>query len=386
VTCTINGPFVPGTTTTGPAIGVKLNENAQVGSVIDNGTTTVRTPTSPTVTTAAILDVVVASIKGFSPIEPARRLDTRDGAGGLGIVGKIQPGQVITIPIHGFANIPATATGVSMNVTAVGGSNAGWITVYPCDGNANGTSTVNFEKQSGSVDLAAPNAATMGLSAARTVCATASIAVDLVIDVNGFHSPTSIYKYRPVDAVRAAHTRDSQGGARLAAGSTLRVTLPSVPANSHGVMLDVIGVNPTANGYLTVWSCDGARPVASNLNPIVGRARPNQVISPIGSAGTVCVYAFTEVDVVIDITGWFASGAGNAFVGEGPKRVFDTNAGQGHTGALAASEVISVDMSSYAPANSAVQINLTSSNTPSDGFLTAYACEAGGRSHRSQTR
>ncbi len=47
------------------------------------------------------------------------------------------------------------------------------------------------------------------------------------------------------------------------------------------------------------------RPTASNLNVVAGRITPNAVFTRIGANGTVCVFAQTTVDVVVDISGSF---------------------------------------------------------------------------------
>lgn len=159
-----------------------------------------------------------------------------------------------------------------------------------------------------------------------------------------------------------------------------------VPASGVGaVSLNVTSNGATADGYITVYAC-GTREVVSSVNFTAGHTVANAVITPVSPSGAVCFYATTPTDVVVDINGWFATGA--AFSAVGPKRVFDTRTDSGSTvlrnvaatqipagGTL---EVQLTDLPGYVPAAgvAAVSLNVVVTNPGGSGFITVYACGA----------
>ena len=96
-------------------------------------------------------------------------------------------------------------------------------------------------------------------------------------------------------------------------------------------MLNVTAVNPAGAGFLTVYPEDGARPLASNVDYVAGRAVANHVVVPLsttgGSLGQITVYSSQSADVVVDVSGYFsaAGGTGSQFNAEAaPVRICDT--------------------------------------------------------------
>lgn len=74
---------------------------------------------------------------------PTRILDTRN-ATGVPTRTPVGAGATLSLTVAGVAGVPATATAVTLNVTAVGSTKGGYLTVYP-DGVARPVSTnVNF--------------------------------------------------------------------------------------------------------------------------------------------------------------------------------------------------------------------------------------------------
>ncbi|MFM8529686.1 MAG: hypothetical protein ACKOD2_08440, partial [Ilumatobacteraceae bacterium] len=58
-----------------------------------------------------------------------------------------------------------------------------------------------------------------------------------------------------------------------------------------------------------------------------GQTVPNAVIVPVDTNGDICTYVYGEADVIIDVNGWFRSGAG--FTTVAPTRIADTRDGTG---------------------------------------------------------
>ena len=122
----------------------------------------------------------------FAGVQPARVLDTRVGAstvdGQQVGSGRVAAGSKIVVQVSGRGGVPVGAAAAVLNLTAVGGSGAGFVTAYPCDAAVPTASSVNF------VDgVAAPNAVVMKLSATGTVCLSVfQESVDLIVDVTGY--------------------------------------------------------------------------------------------------------------------------------------------------------------------------------------------------------
>jgi hypothetical protein len=110
----------------------------------------------------------------------------------------------------------------------------------------------------------------------------------------------------------------------------------------------------------------------------------NAVIAPISTSGTVCFFSLAVTDIVVDINGWFSTGAG--FSAVDPERLFDTRPGT--TGLrqvpkdkvggadVFVLEVRAADLFGSVPATgvSAVSINVAVTASEGDGFVTAYPC------------
>lgn len=80
----------------------------------------------------------------------------------------------------------------------------------------------------------------------------------------------------------------------------------TIPADAVGLSLNVTALDATAPSFLTIWP-DGARPVASSLNPVPGEPpTPNAVTTNLSGSGAFNVYNLAgTVDVIIDINGYY---------------------------------------------------------------------------------
>jgi hypothetical protein len=112
----------------------------------------------------------------------------------------------------------------------------------------------------------------------------------------------------------------------LGAGEVLEVQVGGVggvPGNAAAAALNFTVANPAAVGYVTVYPCGVARPVASNLNFVAGQAIPNLVLAKLGASGRVCVYSSVATDVIVDVSGYFPAGSGYTPI-DNPNRILDT--------------------------------------------------------------
>lgn len=288
---------------------------------------------------------LIADVNGYFPTgsgfvsnTPDRVFDTRVGsAQGLRTVSKSKVGDGTELRVQ-FTNLPggitpATGVGaVSLNVTVTGSrapDTGGFVTVYPC-GNRPDASNLNF--RSGQT---VPNAVITPVSANGEVCFYVFGSTDLIADINGYFPSGS--GFVATEPVRVADTRagSAQGlrtvtKQRIGGNTTLQLQLTNLPggitpASGIGaVSLNVTAVNTTANqygGYVTTYPC-GTIPDVSSLNFVSNQIVPNAVIAPLSANGTICFYAYGQTDLIVDLNGYFPTGAG--FVPVNPKRMFDT--------------------------------------------------------------
>jgi hypothetical protein len=96
-----------------------------------------------------VLDVVGYLPAGtdFTTVTPSRVLDTRNRTQG-DHAGPLQQGQTVSQVIAGRNGVPADATAVAVNITAVNPSHTSFLTVFPAGERRPGTSALNFGPRS----------------------------------------------------------------------------------------------------------------------------------------------------------------------------------------------------------------------------------------------
>ncbi|MBL8216282.1 MAG: hypothetical protein JNK87_36525 [Bryobacterales bacterium] len=126
------------------------------------------------------------------------------------------------------------------------------------------------------------------------------------------------------------------GGPVMAAGSTRTVAIPQsrcgVPSTAQAYSLNITVVPRGPLSYLSVFPTGAGQPLVSTLNAFDGGVVSNAAIVPAGSNGTVDVFVTNLTDVIVDINGYFAPGAGAEFFPVTPCRVADTRVGSGKVG------------------------------------------------------
>jgi hypothetical protein len=74
------------------------------------------------------------------------------------------------------------------------------------------------------------------------------------------------------------------------------------------VAVNVTAVDPTVEGYLTLYPAGTALPLASTINFRSGIVRANNAVLPLGTSGQVSVFCGMgsgSVHFVLDVTGYF---------------------------------------------------------------------------------
>jgi hypothetical protein len=322
--------------------------------------------------------VPTAAPTGFAPLSPARIVDTRISSGAARLVA----GATTRIQVTGQGGVSADAKAVLANVTLTAPAGPGFLTMWNCSAARPEVSTLNF-----SANETVANAATIPLNSTGQLCAFSSVSADLVIDVGGYYSATANGRYMPVSPVRLLDSREGVGtAARLTVGQVVELPVvgaAGVPTNASAVALNVTGILPTSNAFITAFPC-GTMPPTSSLNPAAGKVTPNLVLAQVSPNGTVCFFANTDIDMVVDVVGYVSNAATNRFTPSAPFRFTDTrdnfrpemSAGQNGT-SLAANQTLVVQIAGVrgVPANAeAISANITVVDAAARGFVTAWPC------------
>jgi cell wall-associated NlpC family hydrolase len=284
-------------------------------------------------------------------VTPTRLLDTRSGA-------KPAAGATVDLPVVGSAGVPFGAQAAVVTITATSADGAGYLTAYPCGTTPPLASNVNVAPGS-----TTPNLATVALSAAGDICLYVSVATHVLVDLTAWYGPGDD-RLVNVAPTRIADTR--AGGQKLGAGQVLVVT-PVPGAGAHAVALNVTATEPDRAGFLTVFPCDAAPPVASNVNYATGETVADAAVVGLAADGTVCVFTSAASHVVVDLNGWFGPAGKASFGAQPPRRLADTRS---EAAALAAGDELTVAVPG------AAVLNLTVTSPRASGYLTAYPCGA----------
>ena len=329
----------------------------------------------------------------YTPVDPARILDTRTG---LGVadehVGPLGVGQVIELDVTDVAGVPAEGVGaVVLNVTVTEAAGRGYVTVYPCGFARPVASNLNFVR-----GVNAANLVTAKVGQDGRVCLFTSNQTHLVADVSGWYADDFAavpgFWYHQLDPARIVDTRDGTGlGERpigpLATGEVLAVTIPGaggVPADGdvRAVTMNVTVDDATEAGYITVFPCDQLRPTVSNVN--FDPANPtvaNLATVRLSSTGQVCFFASAATSLIVDVQGYFSPHVAVTFTSVTPVRVLDTRDGTGldvvRPTPAGRGSVIELHVAGEhgVPVDAeAVLLNVTVTGTEGAGYVTAWPC------------
>lgn len=330
---------------------------------------------------------------GFTPVVPARLLDTRSGQptvdGAQAGTGRLPAEGVVTVDVAGRAGVPSSEVrSVVLNVTVVAPDADGFLTVYPSNVPRPLASNVNYRGG----DVVASQVV-VGVSPDGRVDIFSLAAADLVVDVVGWvatsddASGSALVPARLVDSRPGSSTVDGRlaGFGSLDAGRSVEVDVlgrGGVPSSGVGaVIVSVAAVDPAGPGFLTVHPDGETRPNSSSVNMTGGGAVANQVVAKLGANGRFVVYSSVRTDVLVDVVGWLA--VDSDFAAITPGRLLDTRAGmstvdgrQAGVGRITAGTTIDVEIGGRAgvPVDGAgsVMLNVTAVDPAGPGFLAVY--------------
>jgi hypothetical protein len=328
--------------------------------------------------------VVVGSVAGrYTPLTPARILDTRSGAGG--VTGPLGPGATVDVQVTGRGGVPTSGVAaVALNVAVTQPTAAGYLTLFAAGSPQPATANVTF-----GAGQTVPNLVVIKIGAGGKVAMFNSAGTHVIYDVAGWYSDsarTNEGRYQPLQPARIFDTRQgTDGHVRLGAGENVSLQVAGrgaiPPVGAAAAVLNVAVTNTTAPSFLTVYPAGEAQPQTSNLNYRGGDTTSNRVMVKLGSGGKVTVYNNQgSADVVVDASGWYTdssvSGTAGAYVPLSPARILDTRDGTGGTaGRVGAGAPVEVQVAGRAgvPAiAAAVVLSVAVTQPAAAGYLTVF--------------
>lgn len=296
-----------------------------------SGTSTATALTSPsTVTTTAPPQLPTNTPAAAPASSPATSTATADGALWQFIApvsaydtaatgSRIPAGQSVTISTANLRGVLATTSGVMVRLSSRGAASSGYLVVHPCDAPAPSAASLSFPSRGMVVGT------TMVSVTDAKFCLTTNVSAGVRVEIIAVRSSAGV-GLQAVRATRALDTRTTkrlQPGVQVAIDPTRLGVLPGTQALSATITL----VAPSAAGSFSIGFCgSGLWSVPSSSAALSSFA----ITMRVGGAGW-CVASTVATDVVVDITGVWASGSPSP-TPVTPSRVFDSRSSTGAVG------------------------------------------------------
>lgn len=239
----------------------------------------------------------------FTPLAPARLLDTRDGTGGT--TGPVAGDSTVTLQVRNVAGVPETASAVVVNVTAVRATSPAFVTVYPTGSQRPLAASLNTEPGQNSPNLVI---ARLGSGGQIDLYLSAG-ASHLTADVMGYYGSGD--EFVPATPTRILDTREGVGAplAPLGEGEELELAVAGVgpiPDDAVAVVINITSIRATSRSFVTAWPADELRPLAASLNTEPGQNTPNLAVLKLGGNGALKIFnSRGTTHLTADVAGWF---------------------------------------------------------------------------------
>ncbi|MEU3772986.1 PKD domain-containing protein [Streptomyces sp. NPDC032472] len=251
---------------------------------------------------------------GYTPMTPARFVDTRTGLGTA--QGQVAGQATFGTQISGQYGVPAGITAVALNVTVTNPKEAGHLTVFPSGQSAPTTSNVNF---TAGQTIANSVIVPVGPDGRINVRNGAWAGTDVIVDVVGYYSPASSGSFMAVDPHRRFDTRTwdkpmyprgyiwsaISHGEEGIAGYVLNATVTNT---KDAGFLSVAPDTNTPEQYKNHTEVQQTRPTASTLNWTAGKTVPNLVQASSGGVNGVVDFwnqSWNTTDLIVDMFGYY---------------------------------------------------------------------------------
>jgi hypothetical protein len=263
----------------------------------------------------------------FVAVPPTRILDTHSNGG------PILAGTSRLLPITGGlvpVQVPNDATGIVVNVTVVGPTAPGFLTVYPADQPLPLSSNLNFSAKETIPNLVSVRLGKVGAGPIEGIKLFNSAGfVRAIVDLEGYFTcapwpacqqtgDTAGSRFFPLVAHRILDTRINVGGFSSPIGNAQSIVAHIVGQGgvldtAAGVVMNTTVTQSTLGGYLTVYPSDlPSVPLSSNLNFTPGETIANLVTAKVPTTGAATGEDsfFNDagtVQAIADVAGWYGA-------------------------------------------------------------------------------
>ena len=321
----------------------------------------------------------------YTSIAPVRIQDSRPLGPQVGPYGtRWGAGTDREIQVSNVFGIPADADAVTLNVTVTNTTAPSFLTIYP-----NGDTRPLASNLNWSAGGTIANAVTVKVGTGGKIRVyNPTGQVDVIIDAVGYYRTAGGAGFTSLAPVRIQDSRPS--GPKVGPYSTpwtpgtdrtIHVAGEGgVPADAEAVVVNTTVTNTTQSSFLTVYPNGSTKPLASSINWFPGQTIANAVTVKVGTGGNIRAYSPTgNVDVIMDVVGYFKTGTGYDFHAMSPVRIQDSRPSGPKVGPYSTpwsngtDRTITVAGTSGIPAYAqAVMLNATVTNTTEASFLTVY--------------
>ena len=327
-----DGVASPGTSNLNPDAGAVLANLVEVGVGTD-GKIDVYNNMGTTDVVVDVEGFVTATATGLytSATTPARICDTRAAGGGIAPnrcdqsgLSPIGANQTLTFPVTGSGSpVPATATAVVFNLTAIGPTLPTVLTAF-----AGGTGKPNASNLNVAAHVNLPNRVIVPVTCVSTTCSVSiwnSVgSVNIAVDVDGWYSATGAQFTALATPARVCNTHGGTANCPnglVAGGQVLNVSVAGVDGipfetGSAGepvaIVANVTAFSATKSTYVTVFPGPSSptHPQVSDINAGVGDVATNLVVVGVGSDGSINLYNNVGgINLIVDVVGYYSSGS-----------------------------------------------------------------------------
>lgn len=242
---------------------------------------------------------------GFTPLSPARLLDTRTTTGGH--KGALGSNAALTLAVAGAdgGDLPASGiTAVALNLTAADETKIGDLTAYP-DGTALPASS-SLDYRAG-VNNANYAVVPVGADGKIDIDNESGGATDVIADVTGYFSASGTSSYLPVPPTRSLDTRTLPAGTVCADCAAQDNQLTSSADDATAYSVAVTAIAPSAIGAAVVYPAGSPLPATSDINWLGGETIANCVYIAPSPTG---IYIYNDgagtVNFTVDVSGYFS--------------------------------------------------------------------------------
>jgi hypothetical protein len=302
------GEPAPPTSIVNPRPGTAL-ANSAIVSVGDGGAIDVRSTLPIDVGVELIVDVTGVFVPAersragrFQELEPTRILDSRTpGAPAAGVA----PGTSIRLRLP--PGVASDATAIAVNVTTIGGLQAGSLSVRPA---AVPSTVTSFMSTDGSGRPLASAVIAPVSSSGFVITTTAGGHV--IVDVVGwFTGPSAVDDDQGLFVATTPNrlVDSRRDGSRVWPNGTLEV---AAGLDASAIASNVTIDRADGNGFVTAYAAGTRQPTASTLNAFdVNDTTANFAITPISNRGSA-YYSDSGADLIVDVTGYFTGSPSRA--------------------------------------------------------------------------